>query len=373
MIERGRVSVARIKFLALDEADRMLDMGFEPQIRKIVLQMDMPPPGARQTMLFSATFPEDIQKLAADFLSNYIVLAIGRIGSSTELIVQKVELVQDMDKRDHLLDLLHSQRVNGFNGKKDLTLVFVETKRGADALEKWLSRKGFPAIAIHGDKVQVSDKTSSVIDALSNDRGGPTFYLIYKKKTAEGFHSYPHVVALFSCTLWIYDALVKNNATFSFLMTNINSFGIVVEVIYLSIFLFYAPKKLKLVTIKLLLLLNVFGFGAMLLSILYLSHGNTRYQILQWTRLVVNISVFEESDKDEECGIHAINSLHVPDSQSCYMWFFYGLFLKDYFIALPNTLGFLFGILQMVLYLKYRNAEAVVDPEDPVKAQEGTN
>ncbi|KAI9080428.1 hypothetical protein K1719_037542 [Acacia pycnantha] len=108
-----------------------------------------------RTMLFSATFPEDIQKLAADFLSNYIVLAIGRIGSSTELIVQKVELVQDMDKRDHLLDLLHSQRVNGFNGKKALTLVFVEAKRGADALENRLSRKGFPAIAIHGDKVQV--------------------------------------------------------------------------------------------------------------------------------------------------------------------------------------------------------------------------
>lgn len=61
MIERGRVSLKGIKFLALDEADRMLDMGFEPQIRKIVEQMGMPPPGARQTLLFSATFPDDIQ------------------------------------------------------------------------------------------------------------------------------------------------------------------------------------------------------------------------------------------------------------------------------------------------------------------------
>lgn len=61
MIDRGRVSLKNIKYLALDEADRMLDMGFEPQIRKIVQQMDMPPPVSRQTMLFSATFPTEIQ------------------------------------------------------------------------------------------------------------------------------------------------------------------------------------------------------------------------------------------------------------------------------------------------------------------------
>lgn len=61
MIERERVSLRMIKYLALDEADRMLDMGFEPQIRKIVEQMGMPPSGARQTMFFSATFPNEIQ------------------------------------------------------------------------------------------------------------------------------------------------------------------------------------------------------------------------------------------------------------------------------------------------------------------------
>ena len=61
MIERGRISLRMVRYLALDEADRMLDMGFEPQIRKIVQQTDMPPTGARQTMLFSATFPTEIQ------------------------------------------------------------------------------------------------------------------------------------------------------------------------------------------------------------------------------------------------------------------------------------------------------------------------
>ena len=61
LLERARVSLQMIRYLALDEADRMLDMGFEPQIRKIVEQMDMPPCGMRQTMLFSATFPKEIQ------------------------------------------------------------------------------------------------------------------------------------------------------------------------------------------------------------------------------------------------------------------------------------------------------------------------
>ncbi|CAL5357900.1 unnamed protein product [Camellia sinensis] len=121
-------------------------MGFEPQIRRIVEQMEMPPPGARQTMLFSATFPTEIQRLASDFMSNYIFLAVGRVGSSTDLIVQKVEFVQDMDKRNYLMDLLHTQCDNGAHGKR---------QRGADALERWLSMNGFPATVIHGDKVQM--------------------------------------------------------------------------------------------------------------------------------------------------------------------------------------------------------------------------
>ncbi|KAI9191106.1 hypothetical protein LWI28_003649 [Acer negundo] len=187
MIERERVSLKMIKYLALDEADRMLDMGFEHQIRKIVQQMGMPPPGTRQTMLFSATFPDDIQRLASDFLSNYIFLTVGKVGSSTDLIAQRVELVQDMEKRSHLMKLLSTQKANGSRGKPALTLVFVETKRGADALEHSLSMNGFPAIAIHGDKVQRERER-----ALRSFKSGATPILVATDVASRGL-DIPHV------------------------------------------------------------------------------------------------------------------------------------------------------------------------------------
>jgi len=105
-----------------------LQMGFEPQIRQLVEQRDMPPVGERQTMLFSATFPKEIQRMASDFLKNYIFLTVGRVGSSHVLITQAIEHLQSYeDKKSMLMDLIHS--VPG------LTLVFCETKRGCDTLE----------------------------------------------------------------------------------------------------------------------------------------------------------------------------------------------------------------------------------------------
>ncbi|CAL0299482.1 unnamed protein product [Lupinus luteus] len=181
LLERARVSLQMIRYLALDEADRMLDMGFEPQIRKIVEQMDMPPPGMRQTLLFSATFPKEIQGLASDFLSNYVFLAVGRVGSSTDLISQRVEYVLESDKRSHLMDLLHAQRENETNGKQCLTLVFVETKKGADALEHCLCVNGFPATSIHGDRTQQEREL-----ALRSFKSGNTPILVATDVAARG-------------------------------------------------------------------------------------------------------------------------------------------------------------------------------------------
>ncbi|KAI9930927.1 DEAD-box ATP-dependent RNA helicase [Aspergillus wentii] len=148
LLERGRISLANIKYLILDEADRMLDMGFEPQIRRIVEGEDMPHVNDRQTLMFSATFPRDIQMLARDFLKDYVFLSVGRVGSTSENITQKVEYVEDHDKRSVLLDILHTHGTTG------LTLIFVETKRMADSLSDFLINQRFPATAIHGDRTQ---------------------------------------------------------------------------------------------------------------------------------------------------------------------------------------------------------------------------
>ncbi|XP_055869294.1 putative ATP-dependent RNA helicase Pl10 isoform X2 [Biomphalaria glabrata] len=154
MMERGKVGLDHCKFLVLDEADRMLDMGFEPQIRRIVEKDNMPPCGTRQTNMFSATFPKEIQVLARDFLENYIFLAVGRVGSTSENITQKVVWVEEQEKRSFLLDLLNAAGVAGWPRPESLTLVFVETKKGADALEDFLLREGYPATSIHGDRSQ---------------------------------------------------------------------------------------------------------------------------------------------------------------------------------------------------------------------------
>jgi len=147
LIERDRISLQSIRFLILDEADRMLDMGFEPQIRRIVEQEGMPT-DARQTFMFSATFPRDIQRLAADFMKDYIFLAVGRVGSASKDVIQKIEYVEMHDKIHFLVTFLSQCDDSG------LILIFVERKRDADYLEGVLYKQGFPCASIHGDKTQ---------------------------------------------------------------------------------------------------------------------------------------------------------------------------------------------------------------------------
>eukprot|EP00668_Euglena_longa_P002014 GGOE01002343.1.p1 GENE.GGOE01002343.1~~GGOE01002343.1.p1 ORF type:complete len:663 (-),score=76.54 GGOE01002343.1:715-2499(-) len=183
LMERGRIALFCCRFLVLDEADRMLDMGFERQIRHIVMETDMPHTGERQTMMYSATFPKAIQQLAAEFLANYIFLAVGRVGSTTDFITQKLEWVEEDEKRNMLLGLL--TRIPG------LSLVFTETKRDADALENFLHMQGIHATSIHGDRTQQERE-----DALRSFKTGRTPVLVATDVAARGLdiNNVAHVI-----------------------------------------------------------------------------------------------------------------------------------------------------------------------------------
>ena len=112
--------------------------------------------------------------MARDFLNNYIFLAVGRVGSTSENITQKVVWVEECDKRSFLLDLLNA------GGPDSLTLIFVETKKGCDALDDFLYAQGYPTTCIHGDRNQGDRET-----ALHNFKTGRTPILV---ATAVGYY-----------------------------------------------------------------------------------------------------------------------------------------------------------------------------------------
>jgi ATP-dependent RNA helicase DDX5/DBP2 len=144
MLESGKTNLKRVTYLVMDEADRMLDMGFEPQIRKIVGQIRPD----RQTLLFSATWPKDVQRLATDFQHDFIQVNIGSMDlSANHNVAQYVEICSEYDKRPKLLK--HLEQISQENAK---VLIFVGTKRVADDLTKFMRMDGWPALAIHGDK-----------------------------------------------------------------------------------------------------------------------------------------------------------------------------------------------------------------------------
>ena len=140
MLESGKTNLRRVTYLVLDEADRMLDMGFEPQIRKIIGQIRPD----RQTCMWSATWPKDVRQLASDYLHDYIQVNIGSMDlSANHRITQVVEIVSEFDKRDKMTK--HLERI--MDSDKDAKiLLFTGTKRVADDITRFLRQDGWPAL-----------------------------------------------------------------------------------------------------------------------------------------------------------------------------------------------------------------------------------
>uniref|UniRef100_A0AAR2J9H2 RNA helicase n=1 Tax=Pygocentrus nattereri TaxID=42514 RepID=A0AAR2J9H2_PYGNA len=175
IIGRGKVGLSKLRYLVLDEADRMLDMGFEPDMRKLVSSPGMPAKEERQTLMFSATYPEDIQRLAADFLkTDYLFLAVGVVGGACSDVEQHIIQVDQYSKREQLLELLKTTGT-------ERTMVFVETKRSADFIATFLCQEKVPTTSIHGDREQREREK-----ALGDFRSGQCPVLVATSVAARG-------------------------------------------------------------------------------------------------------------------------------------------------------------------------------------------
>ncbi|RFZ85885.1 DEAD/DEAH box helicase [Mucilaginibacter terrenus] len=170
LMQQGFISLQHIKILILDEADRMLDMGFVNDVKKIIAKV----PAKRQTLFFSATMPKEIQHLADSILNNPARVEVAPVSSTADTIQQSVYYVEKNDKRGLLLHVLKDKTIK-------TVLVFTRTKHGADKVVKDLVKAGITAEAIHGNKSQNARQR-----ALTNFKNRTTRVLIATDIAARG-------------------------------------------------------------------------------------------------------------------------------------------------------------------------------------------
>ncbi|KAH8490605.1 hypothetical protein H0E87_022948 [Populus deltoides] len=178
-LQQGNTSLLRISFIVLDEADRMLDMGFEPQIREIMRNL----PEKHQTLLFSATMPVEIETLTQEYLTSPVQVRVGKVSSPTANVSQILTKVSESEKIDCLLALLveDASQAERSNQPFPLTIVFVERKTRCNEVAEALVAQALQAVALHGGRSQ-SEREA----ALRDFRSGSTSILVATDVASRG-------------------------------------------------------------------------------------------------------------------------------------------------------------------------------------------
>eukprot|EP00466_Bigelowiella_natans_P006462 jgi/Bigna1/57753/fgenesh1_pm.28_\ len=146
LFKDGVVTLEFVRFFVFDEADKMMDMGFEKAVKQIVTQLDLPDKTSRQTSMFSATYPAKIRRMADDYLRRFNRLVVGHVGSTVENIDQVVKLLEEHQKEAELLKDLKT--IDG------MTIVFVQRRQSADKIRDFLIASGETAVSLHGHHEQ---------------------------------------------------------------------------------------------------------------------------------------------------------------------------------------------------------------------------
>ncbi|KAL4202848.1 hypothetical protein AMTRI_Chr02g265580 [Amborella trichopoda] len=190
-----------------------------------------------------------------------------------------------------------------------------------------------------------------------------TFQRVVKKKSTENFKGLPFVCTLLSTSLWSYYGLLKPGGL---LVLTVNGVGVAMEAIYVSLFLFYAPKNVKVKTAMLVLVLNVGFLGLVIMVTMLLLHAPLRLQVVGFLSAALTLGMYASPMAVMRRVIVTKSVEYMPFFLFLNggVWFLYSLLVGDFFIGVPNGIGFILGATQLIVYAVYRNSKSTDQKPD---------
>ncbi|KAH6819062.1 Nodulin MtN3 family protein [Perilla frutescens var. frutescens] len=204
----------------------------------------------------------------------------------------------------------------------------------------------------------------NIISILMFLSPGKTFVRIVKNKSTEEFESLPYICTLLSSSLWVYYGLIRPG---SYLVSTVNGFGVVIEIVFVALFLAYAPPNNKVKTWILVGILNVGFLAAALLATYFLLDGDQRIDAIGLLSSGLNIIMYASPLSAMKRVVTTKSAEYMPFLLSFFLflnggiWTFYAILVQDWFLGVPNSIGFMLGAVQLVLYAIYRNPKPSPD------------